>query len=56
MSTKILIGLLGSMLLGIGTWWVNEVNTHMKITDELHYRSIYLHGDLPGAPVDPIKR
>lgn len=47
-----------TLLIGILLWvmqtWVSGVNERLKIVDELHFRSIYLHGALPEAPVDPL--
>lgn len=52
--SKILFSVIGALfmlLTGIATWWITGVNDHMKTVDQLQYRSIYLDGNIPQAPV-----
>lgn len=51
MSNKILVSVMGAILLGIITWWVNKVNDSMEITKALQWRSQYLDGTIPSAPL-----
>lgn len=51
----VLVGLMFSTLLGIATWWVNGVNADRDIVHQLQWRSLYLNGNVPAAPVKPVE-
>lgn len=57
MSNKLLTiiaGFMFTLLLGIATWWINGVNEHCRVVDQLQFRSLYLVGDLAEAPIAKI--
>lgn len=51
---KILMSIIGAMWLVIftvGAWWTHRVETKLDLVDKLWWRSVYLNGQVKGAPL-----
>jgi cytochrome oxidase assembly protein ShyY1 len=50
-----IIGGMFAILIAVASWWITRAEKKFEVVDQLQFRSVYLYGNIPAAPVSAPK-